>query len=194
MKDRTPTKVLDNGALRYGVYDEAGNFLRYEYLGLEDEPTQEGTPLNKATLLKDATAALFDLGSDALPDDVFAKIRPLITSAVNNANSRAKIEVGSYVGTNKDTKTIKCSFSPKFFAITAIGSGVFAVPFYYAPLPSQNTPYNFYYLQISSSESISVTLGTTITRKSNGVEISSSRFSAEAFNATNVTYYYAFIG
>lgn len=35
-----------------------------------DQPTQEGTPLNKASLLKDATAALFGLGTDAVPDDV----------------------------------------------------------------------------------------------------------------------------
>ena len=35
-----------------------------------DQPTQEGTPLNKASLLKDATAALFGLGADAVPDDV----------------------------------------------------------------------------------------------------------------------------
>ena len=35
-----------------------------------DQPTQEGTPLNKASLLKDTTAALFGLGADAVPDDV----------------------------------------------------------------------------------------------------------------------------
>lgn len=34
-----------------------------------DQPTQEGTPLNKASLLKDTTASLFGLGTDALPDD-----------------------------------------------------------------------------------------------------------------------------
>lgn len=34
-----------------------------------DRPTQEGTPLNKASLLKDTTAALFGLGTDAVPDD-----------------------------------------------------------------------------------------------------------------------------
>ena len=33
--------------------------------------SQQGTPLNKATLLKDATAALFGFGGDALPDDMF---------------------------------------------------------------------------------------------------------------------------
>ena len=37
-----------------------------------DQPTQEGDPLNKATLLKDATAALFGLGADSVPDDVLA--------------------------------------------------------------------------------------------------------------------------
>ena len=36
--------------------------------------SQQGTPLNKDTLLKDATAALFGLGSDAVPDDVLHKI------------------------------------------------------------------------------------------------------------------------
>lgn len=36
--------------------------------------SQQGTPLNKDTLLKDATAGLYGLGSDAVPDDVFNDI------------------------------------------------------------------------------------------------------------------------
>lgn len=39
-----------------------------------DAPTQEGNPLSKATFLKDATAALYGLGADAVPDDVLAWI------------------------------------------------------------------------------------------------------------------------
>lgn len=39
-----------------------------------DDPTQAGTPLNKATFLKDATAALFGLGTNAVPDDVLAEL------------------------------------------------------------------------------------------------------------------------
>lgn len=39
-----------------------------------DDPTQAGTPINKATLLKDATAALFGLGTGAVPDDVLAEL------------------------------------------------------------------------------------------------------------------------
>lgn len=56
MRDRIPTQVLDNGAIRYAVYDEQGNFLRYEYMLAADEPTDEGTPLNKANLLSDDTS------------------------------------------------------------------------------------------------------------------------------------------
>lgn len=36
-----------------------------------DAPTQVGTPLSKDTFLKDSTAALFGLGTDAVPDDAF---------------------------------------------------------------------------------------------------------------------------
>ena len=39
-----------------------------------DQPTQEGTPLDKATLLKDVTAALYGLGTGAVPDDVLAEL------------------------------------------------------------------------------------------------------------------------
>ena len=39
-----------------------------------DQPTKEGTPLNKATFLKDSTAALYRLGEDAVPDDVLIKL------------------------------------------------------------------------------------------------------------------------
>ena len=41
-----------------------------------DSPTQEGTPLNKDSLLKDATAALYGLGADAVPDDMWGRIIP----------------------------------------------------------------------------------------------------------------------
>ena len=39
-----------------------------------DGATVAGTPLNKASLLTDETAALFGLGADAVPDDVFQAI------------------------------------------------------------------------------------------------------------------------
>lgn len=64
MQDRIPVnpgRVLispENGAAYYATMTRA------------DNATQEGTPLNKNSLLRDATAARFGLGADAVPDDV----------------------------------------------------------------------------------------------------------------------------
>lgn len=66
MQDRVPVnpgRVLikpENGAAPY-----------YATMTRADNPMQKGTPLNKASLLKDATAAKFGLGTDAVPDDAF---------------------------------------------------------------------------------------------------------------------------
>lgn len=69
MKDRQPTQVLANGAIRYGVYNADGTLDHYEYLKREDAPTVEGTPLNKANLLSDATAQKLWPNADARPED-----------------------------------------------------------------------------------------------------------------------------
>ena len=51
MQDRIGTNDLANGAVRYGVYDASGRLLRYEWIRIEDEPLEAGTPLNRETLL-----------------------------------------------------------------------------------------------------------------------------------------------
>ena len=61
MRDRVSTKILNNGATRYGVYDETGKLLRYEYIKLEDEPSTEGDFFNKANMLPDHIPALLGL-------------------------------------------------------------------------------------------------------------------------------------
>ena len=48
IKDRVPVNVLSNDAIRYGIYDEQGKLIRYEYIKREDEPAEEGTPINRA--------------------------------------------------------------------------------------------------------------------------------------------------
>lgn len=65
MQDRVPTYPG-----RVTLTPVAGQANTYD-MARADQPTQEGTPLNKSTLLKDATAALFGFGVDALPDDMF---------------------------------------------------------------------------------------------------------------------------
>lgn len=83
-----------------------------------DQPTQEGTPLNKASLLNDATAALYGLPNTAVPDDVLSKIKPLIDSANANANTKARIATGSYTGTgtygSSNPNSLTFDFVPKF--------------------------------------------------------------------------------
>ena len=83
-----------------------------------DSPTQDGTPLNKDTLLKDATSALFGLGADAVPDDAFQQIKTLINNVQSSADSKARIQTGSYVGTGTYGPDNPCSltfgFEPKF--------------------------------------------------------------------------------
>lgn len=67
MQDRVP---VNPG--RVLITPENGSAAYYATMTRADNPTQEGTPLNKASLLKDATAALFGLGADVVPDDVFS--------------------------------------------------------------------------------------------------------------------------
>ncbi len=68
MKDRVPKYP---GRVKFIPVSGQTNVYTMERA---DQPTEEGTPINKATLLKDDTAALYGLGPDAVPDDVFRKI------------------------------------------------------------------------------------------------------------------------
>lgn len=46
-KDRIPTQVLSNGAIRYEEFDENGNSLGYKYMKRADEPIEKGNVWNK---------------------------------------------------------------------------------------------------------------------------------------------------
>lgn len=74
---------------------------------------QEGDPLNKATLLKDSTAALYGLGSGAVPDEVLANL----ASRISALDNKIKIVNGTFVGDFRNGKTINTGFSPKLFFI-----------------------------------------------------------------------------
>lgn len=117
----------------------------------------------------------------------------IVNIPLKQISGATQCEVGSYVGTGQKQKTIRCSFSPKFFAITAIGDGVFNTPIYYAPLVEQGVTYNFKYLDIQTNN-VNVQYVTSITRTADGVNISSSNAISGAFNLSNATYYYVFIG
>lgn len=76
MHNRIGTNNLANGAVRYGVYDAAGQLQRYEYLRLEDEPLAEETPLLAENLLAAATIPKIWIAGDA-PSD------PTVNQALN---------------------------------------------------------------------------------------------------------------
>lgn len=119
MQDRVsanPGRVLitpESGEAYYATIERA------------DNPTVEGTPLNKANLLTDSTASSIGLSASATPNQAFQTLRNLISTAQNTANGRAKIEFGSYVGTGtggSDNPTgITFSGQVKFVAIGTNG-------------------------------------------------------------------------
>lgn len=65
MKDRQPLKPN-----RVLITPEGGSDPYYATVTRADDPVEPGTTLSKTTFLKDTTAALYGLGTDAVPDDV----------------------------------------------------------------------------------------------------------------------------
>lgn len=89
-----------------------------------DQPTQEGTPLNKASLLKDATAELFGLDANAVPDDVFHNL-------LGQLGDKARIATGSYTGTgtfgSSNPNSLTFEFEPKVVFIGAGTTNTFSI-------------------------------------------------------------------
>lgn len=86
MQDRVP---LYPGRVK--LVPVAGQDNTYDMVRA-DQPTQDGTPLNKDSLLKDTTASLYGLGVDAVPDDVL-KLLSRFNSGLGNEYLWAKKEI-----------------------------------------------------------------------------------------------------
>ena len=88
-----------------------------------DSPVQEGTPLNKASLLRDDTAALYGQSADAVPDDILSILSKAVLSVdgylkdIGGNKVGPRIETGNYVGTGTSGQKNPCSltfdFTPK---------------------------------------------------------------------------------
>ena len=91
MKDRVPTKVV-GGAIRMEQIDAQGKHLGYIYLRRADEPSEEGTPLNKANMLTDETAEAvgLDPADDPTPNDAFFKLSRLENMQVGDTITTAR--------------------------------------------------------------------------------------------------------
>lgn len=93
-------------------------------LDMADSPSVLGTALNKATLLTDATAAAIATLEGTTPDTVNEALNALAAAF----SPRARVETGSYVGTNTsgsgNPNSITLSFAPKLIIIAGNGLGV----------------------------------------------------------------------
>lgn len=78
MNDRESTNILANGAIRYGIYDENGTLIRYEYIKLEDEPTIEGSLYNKANVLPNSVTSALGISTNSEPKDAFLALKRII--------------------------------------------------------------------------------------------------------------------
>lgn len=78
MTDRVPTPGKE-GRVKLTFDDES---VQYAKIEMADEPTQEGTPLNKTTLLSDSTAEILGFGADDDPtvNDAFLAIPTCINT------------------------------------------------------------------------------------------------------------------
>lgn len=179
MKDRIPTYP---GRVR--LTPVSGQTNIYDMVRA-DEPVQEGTPLNKNTLLRDATAEALGLTADATVDEALGELKTLI-------DGRAKIETGSYTGTgtygSSNPNSLTFGFEPKF---VLVGRGWDE---------SANTTWKSLYAiqgmnaceMGSGTETCIVTLsGNTMTWYTN---ISNSYAKFHQLNNSATTYYYVAIG
>ena len=109
MKDRVSAKPN-----RYAVYDDAHNFVRYEYHERADEPTQAGDALNKANLLPDDVATALGLTGNPQVKDALLSLNTL-------SSTKAKIETASYTGTGtyggSNRSALTFDFAPKIVIV-----------------------------------------------------------------------------
>lgn len=95
----------------------------------------QGTALNKATLLKDATAALYGKNSSAVPDDIFAAIQPVLASVQTDSENSGKIYLTEVVQIDKKIKIIVPGTPVFFFAYGTLGTTSY-VNFYFGIRPN----------------------------------------------------------
>ena len=85
--------------------------------------SQQGTALNKANLLTDATASLIGLSSDATPNDAFQTLRKLVSTAQSTADGRARFTTGTYTGQSSEIssswRTISLGYQPKAVIVSS---------------------------------------------------------------------------
>lgn len=184
------SRYLKSVANVMSLYPEYTDFLRalaegtfpVDLYGINAGGWQvRGNDINKASLLKDATASLYGKGTTATVDDILAAIRPLITTAQSTANAAPKIATGTYAGTGDTSKVLSLSFTARFLFVGARGEadGILSV--------------------VSAGESVSIdnnngSKGVKVSVSGTKVTISGNSNNVFAFNYSGFRYMYYAIG
>ena len=164
----------------------------YARISMADNPINQGTPLEKATLLKDATAALYGLDATAVPDEVLVEARSLISTAQSTADSKCKIVSGSYVGTGTYGSDNKNSLTfdgiPKLLIVSSTVSSAYGGSRTYPQLV-------FVYGQSGSIASLitdgsDIFASATVSRSGNTVSWYSADAAAQQLNVSGTKYNY----
>lgn len=167
MKDRNVQH-----ASRFRLTKVPGTDDVYDLIPAPGEVYEEGTLINKSALLKDATAALFGLGTDAVPDDALNKLSDLYKHCWKRSDLIAVttlkgLETNVQVSTSSAERTItygtgiEYDFEADCFVISnpqtiTIGTSSSAVNTFKSLVPCYITnlymdPTGFYYLPENST-------------------------------------------
>lgn len=185
---------------RYQLTKVPGTDDIYDLTPAPGTITEEGTMINKASLLTDETAQAYGFTAEELagvvPDEVFSAIKTLIDGAQNTANGRSRVETGSYVGTGTQgsgsPNSLTFGFSPKFLMVcgkdTASSYNYQTQLFYCEGITKQITWY--YSRETSNTGNVEISVsGNTVSwynPHNNGADFQ--------LNKSGVTYKYVAIG
>ena len=125
MQDR-----ISNHPNRWVLTPVSGENNTYDFTRADD-PTQAGTPLNKATFLPDAVASALESATGVsdieLPADALDAIASVL-SGIGTTSTIAKIATGSYTGaggtSSTKTKSLTFPFKPRFLVVAISGQFV----------------------------------------------------------------------
>lgn len=148
----------------------------------------------KAETLANNTKTLFGLDVGAVPDAVFNKIKTFIDSANSNANGKAKIQTGSYIGTgtggDSNPTVINLNFTPKFIVIA--GSYSKESSYIYTDFSTDND-FGIWFEGVNSHKVSNYPEYANFNVSGNIVKITGS-YSSYQFNGTGQKYVYFAIG
>ena len=75
---------------------------------------------NQTEVLTGTTAELYKLARTAIPNDVFVKIRDLLTANTTLANTKCQVVNGSYVGTGSGSVQLTFDATPQLIVVGGV--------------------------------------------------------------------------